>query len=63
MARKRGSKIEVNMTSFMDIITGTVGCILMIMLSMILCATENPAKDIVIKTKQIEKGPSVSVLD
>ncbi len=56
MARNRGSKIDVNMTSFMDIITGTVGCILMVMLSMILCATENPTKDIIIKAKQIEKG-------
>lgn len=56
MARQRGSKIEVNMTSFMDIITGTVGCILMIMLSMILCATENPIKDIIIKAKQIDQG-------
>lgn len=56
MARKRGEVIHVNMTSFMDIITGTVGCILMIMLSMILCATENPVKDIIIKAKQIEQG-------
>lgn len=56
MARKRGGILEVNMTSFMDIITGTVGCILMIMLSMILCATENPIKDIIIKAKQIEQG-------
>jgi len=56
MARKRGEVVHVNMTSFMDIITGTVGCILMIMLSMILCATENPVKDIMIKAKQIEQG-------
>jgi hypothetical protein len=56
MARKRGGMVNVNMTSFMDIITGTVGSILMIMLSMILCATENPIKDIIIKAKQIEQG-------
>jgi hypothetical protein len=55
MARKRGSKPNMDMTSFMDIITATVGNVLLILLLMILCATENPAKDIIIKVKEIEQ--------
>ena len=55
MARKRGGKPTLNLTSFMDIVTATVGNILMIMLSMMLCATENPVKDIVIKVKMLDE--------
>lgn len=55
MARKRGTPMVLDLTSFMDIITATVGNVLLIILSMVLCTTENPVKDIIIKVRQLER--------